>query len=306
MNIVLTGYSGFIGNYFLKYLSKNNSNNIFLLGRKKISNYKFAYWDLDKKNVSESLFHNIDILFHFASIAHTSENKINSFYNKIFNHNYKATIYLANLSVKFNLKKFVFISSTKALDPDFINLDIKQLKKLKTKNIYGKIKRITELELQNIFINSKTKLFLIRPSLVYGPNVKGNLNSLKNYIYKSPIVILPAFKNKRNLIHIDNLIYSIDFIVFKKKLDFVEYTFADDNIYSFFEISKAINLLYKKRIFYVTIPNFLLKFLLYMNIFFKNNLINKIFSDDVYLTTNLKQYEFNQVRKIENFYETDF
>ena len=49
MKIILTGYSGFIGSYFLKHLSKDKSYEIYLLGRKKINNYKFHYWTLKKK-----------------------------------------------------------------------------------------------------------------------------------------------------------------------------------------------------------------------------------------------------------------
>ena len=46
----------------------------------------FFYLVINTFNISigsENFFNNIDILFHFASIAHTSEKNINSFYNKI-------------------------------------------------------------------------------------------------------------------------------------------------------------------------------------------------------------------------------
>lgn len=305
MKILLTGYSGYIGSYFLNYLSKNKLYDIYLLGRKKNKKYQYEYWDLDKRNISNKFFLNTEMLFHFAAIAHTTNKKKQYFYKKLMSQNYEATIYLANLSIKFNLKKFIFISSTKSLDDEFKNLNIDQLKVLNTKNNYGKIKRITELMLENIFIKSKTKLFIIRPALVYGPNVKGNLYFLKIYISKSPCIILPYIKNTRTLIHIDNLVESIYFVVIKKNLDLVCYTFCDNDFYSFFEIVNAINIIINKKIIYIRIPNYFLKLILYFNLKFKIKFIKQIFGDEIYRKTDIKKHGYKQVMKIENFNDTN-
>jgi nucleoside-diphosphate-sugar epimerase len=305
MKILLTGYSGFIGSFFLNYLSKNKKLSIHLLGRKKIGDYKFQYWNLDNRKITKSFFLGTDVFFHFASIAHTDIKPIKTLKQKIIKYNYEASIYLANISKNLEVKKFVFISSTKSIDKSFENLSIDQLKKLKTNNIYGKIKKITEIELQNIFFKSKTKLVIIRPSLVYGPNVKGNLLFLKNYISKSPIVILPLINNRRNLIHIDNLIKSIDFVVFKKKLNIMIFTFSDTNTYSFYEITKSINLTYKRKIIYIKFPKVFLYLIKRFNYFFKINLINKIFTDEIYNNTDLKKFGYNDTKRMENLNETN-
>lgn len=306
MKIVLTGYSGFIGNCFLNFLSKNKLNSIYLLGRKKINKYNYEYWDLANRNISSEFIKNTDVLIHFASIAHTNYKKKHDFKRNIFTQNYDSTIYLANLSISLNLKKFVFISSTKSLDNEFKKLSISQLKKLNTNNFYGKIKRITEMELQKIFLKTKTKLLIIRPSLVYGPQAKGNLLFLKNYISKSPLVILPYINNKRSLIHIDNLIKSIDFVVFKNKLDINNYTFADDNDYSFHEICVSINRFYKKKILFIKIPTFILKYISLFAKFFRINHIDKIYTNEIYEKTDIKKYGYKDCKKIKDYNESSF
>ena len=54
------------------------------------------------------------------------------------------------------------------------------------------------------------EVVVIRPPLVYGPNVKGNLASIISWIKKGVPLPLGAIENKRSLIALDNL---VDFIL---------------------------------------------------------------------------------------------
>lgn len=305
MKIILTGYSGFVGTSFLKYLSKNSFYKIYLLGRKKILNYNYQYWDLNKVKINNNFFEKTEIIFHFSSIAHTNESNKNKFYKKLYSLNYLGTIFLAKKIINKNVKKFVFISSIKSLDPDFRNLNIENLKNLKTKNIYGKIKRMTEIKLQEIFNNTDIKLYILRLPLVYGPNVKGNLFYIKNYISKFPIVLLPQINNKKSLIHIDNLIKSIEYLVISKNIQNTYFNLSDDNNYSFRQIADGINNSYNKFILYIPFPKYILKLLKYLNSKFQISIIDKLFADEIFEKNDLKEYGFKNNMKIENFNQTN-
>ena len=47
---------------------------------------------------------------------------------------------------------------------------------------------------------------IVRPSLVYGPDVKGNLSMMMSWIDKGRFPPLPEIRNCRSMIHVDDLV----------------------------------------------------------------------------------------------------
>src|SRR5690625_7368466 len=66
----------------------------------------------------------------------------------------------------------------------------------------GKIKWEAEKGIKKLKYNT-FKVVNIRPPMIYGKGSKGNYPRLAAFAKKSPI--FPDFKNKRSMIHIDNL-----------------------------------------------------------------------------------------------------
>ncbi|MFL2818435.1 MAG: SDR family oxidoreductase [Candidatus Puniceispirillales bacterium] len=62
--------------------------------------------------------------------------------------------------------------------------------------MYGKTKREAELQLLKVSEESGMHVSIIRPSLVYGPFVKGNLKSMMLGIKKGWFPPLPKTDNK--------------------------------------------------------------------------------------------------------------
>ena len=75
--------------------------------------------------------------------------------------------------------------------------------------IYGKSKREAEIKLLKIGKEYGMHVSIIRPSLVYGPNVKGNLQLMLSGIKKGWFPPLPEIGNKRSMIHVDDLVRAI-------------------------------------------------------------------------------------------------
>lgn len=72
---------------------------------------------------------------------------------------------------------------------------------------YGQTKLAEELVLRSISKENENEVVIIRPPLVYGPGVKGNLRSLLILVDKGlPFPHSALNKNKRNYVTLSNLI----------------------------------------------------------------------------------------------------
>ena len=98
--------------------------------------------------------------------------------------NFDVTVRLANKASTSGVEKFVFVSSVKASGAPFLEKCMTESDQVEPKDEYGASKRKSELELIKISQKSNMKISIVRPSLVYGPNVKGNLNEMMFAIKK--------------------------------------------------------------------------------------------------------------------------
>ena len=200
MKILITGSSGFIGYHLADLLSKKNkvlgidnhnnyySENIkkkrlFLL--KKNKNFTFKKINLKNKNSLEEIFKKFkpEVVYHCAgqpgviySLKNPKSYKIN---------NIIVTKIICDLSKKYNIKKFLFASSSSVYG-DQKKFPIKENFKLNPKNPYAKTKLRSEKIIISTFNNSKIAFVIFRFFTVYGPFGRPDmfihkfLNSLKN------------------------------------------------------------------------------------------------------------------------------
>jgi len=75
--------------------------------------------------------------------------------------------------------------------------------------IYGETKREAELRLLEITQQSNMHVAIVRPALVYGPKVKGNLQLMCSGIEKGWFPPLPETGNRRSMIHVDDLVQAL-------------------------------------------------------------------------------------------------
>ena len=199
MNFLLTGASGFIGSRLINAIN----DNIILLSRNKNSSFQTIICDFEKDEIPSNVFKNIDVVIHLAGVSHDlgDASKIESRYRKV---NIDATIKLATLASNNHVKRFVFISSVKAGGKPISGRCRQEDEQDSPDGIYGSTKREAELAILEIEKNSNMSVVVIRPSLVYGPNVKGNLNLMMLGIKKGWFPPLPLTNNKRSMIHVDD------------------------------------------------------------------------------------------------------
>lgn len=149
------------------------------------------------------------MVLNVAGIAHqriTKENESN--YYKV---NRDLAIDLANKARNDGVKHFIQISTMSVFGIDKGKID--KNTPCNPINAYGKSK----LEADDAIYKMKNDLFnitIVRPPMVYGPNCKGNCNSLKKLARLIPY--FPSFDNKRSMIFIDNLSQFIMIIINKE------------------------------------------------------------------------------------------
>ena len=161
--VLITGAAGSIGSELSRQVLNFNPKKVLFLDQdetgifnllKEIENFLSdkskiipVIADITDKNKINSIFENLkpDIVFHAAAYKHVplmQENPDEAVKNNIF-----GTKILAELSVKHNAEKFVFISTDKAVNPT---------------SVMGATKRVGEMICQSAGSESKTKFVSVR------------------------------------------------------------------------------------------------------------------------------------------------
>lgn len=125
--------------------------------------------------------------------------------------NVQGTLNLAEQAVKAGVLRFVYISSITvngeqtAPNIPFHSEDIPA-----PENVYGISKFEAELGLLALARNTGLEVVIIRPTLDYGPGVKGNFASMLGWVRKGIPLPLGAVNNTRSLVALENLVDFID------------------------------------------------------------------------------------------------
>tara|TARA_B110000263_G_C15291862_1_gene503745 strand:+ start:1154 stop:2059 length:906 start_codon:yes stop_codon:yes gene_type:complete len=296
----ITGATGFVGQRLVKALD----GEIRVLSRTRQSNYETVICDLQSDAIPNDSLNGVDTVFHLAGIAHDirDESKIKELYQKV---NIDATIQLAELAIKSGVKNFLFISSVKAGGLTIFGKCLSEEDQGEPDSIYGQTKREAEIKLLEMSRNSNMHISIIRPSLVYGPNIKGNLELMLSGVKKGWFPSLPETGNKRSMIHVDDLVRAI-LLVVKDNHTNGEIFIATDGIpYSSREIYNAMRDVAGKSIQKWSVPKILFDIVGLVSPHIKYK-INKLLGDECYSSGKLEALGFEARRTLKEMNETDF
>ena len=152
--------------------------------------------------------------------------------------------------------------------------------------IYGKTKREAELKLLKIGRTSGMHVSIVRPALVYGPNVKGHLKLMLSAIESGWFPPLPETGNKRSLIHVDDVVRAILLVADDDRANGEIFIATDGVPYSSREIYDTMCIVNGKKTPKWSVPKFLFDFfsIINSNVKFKvNKLDNTKVNVDEYL-----------------------
>jgi len=300
LTTLITGATGFIGRRLISAVD----GEIRVLSRAAHSDLETVICDLQSSVISDNTLDNIDTVFHLAGFAHDMRDpsKIVDLYYKV---NVSATVQLAELAVKSGVKRFVFVSSIKAGGISTPKKCINENDQIDPEGIYGKTKREAELRLLKIGKESGMHISIIRPSLVYGPDVKGNLKSMLLGVEKGWFPPLPETGNKRSMIHVDDLVRAILLVADDDRANGEIFIATDGIPHSSRYIYNAMCSALDKSIPKWSVPKTLFDIASLVSSQIKYK-INKLLGDECYSSAKLEALGFKAKKSLKDMNETDF
>lgn len=207
--IAITGSSGFVGSRLTKIIL-SHTNKIRCLGRRKLSFIRnenfYKGWITPEGDYSDFLI-GVSVIIHSAARVHVMNDESINPLEKFREVNTKGTLSFARQASRAGVKRFIFISSIKVNGESTANGSLfSSQDEYQPEDPYGVSKAEAETGLLLIAKETGMEVVIIRPTLVYGPGVKGNfLNLLK--LSKLPISLpFGLINNKRSMVYLGNLV----------------------------------------------------------------------------------------------------
>jgi UDP-glucose 4-epimerase len=253
IKVLVTGANGFIGNHLVNMLL-NEQFSVRALVRTPEKRNQFSgeveifNADLTQPHTLRNVCEGVSTVFHLAGLAHAwSEDKV-GFAEKHMRVNYHGTENLLNEALKSCVEHFVYFSSVKA-DED---------------TPYGSAKRKAE---ELLLLKSRSygiHVTILRPSLVYGPNWKGNLHSMMSAIDKGYFIPLPETHNRRSMVSIEDICQAALLAANNPQANGKIYFVTDGKDYSTRQLYEAMCVALGKSVPKWYLPLFMFKLLAWM------------------------------------------
>lgn len=202
MKVIVTGSNGFVGQAVMPYLMHKNIDVEGIERRAResafplhiVPDFEAADWGIVLKGA--------DAVVHMAARAHQMGEKKNAVTDQLyFSANRDVTIALAEAAEKAGVKHFIFISSIAAVpfDPE-----IPQEKEVQARwGTYG----LSKWQAEDALLKRKgsMKVSVIRPPLIYGPGVKGNMATLIKLASKPYPLPFGCLTDRKSFLYVGNL-----------------------------------------------------------------------------------------------------
>jgi len=208
MKCLVTGASGFIGRGLLPSLKKAGhiaAQASRAYPEKNIDLLTFSVGHISGHTDWTLAVANQDVVIHLANRAHSFNHKEANALSEYRKVNVDGTLNLAKQASEAGAKRFIYLSSIKVngertSDHAFRCDDVPA-----PEDHYGISKWEAEQGLKKLCEELAMELVIIRPPLVYGPGVKGNLQKLTQAIDSGLPLPLGGMTNRRDLISLYNL-----------------------------------------------------------------------------------------------------
>jgi nucleoside-diphosphate-sugar epimerase len=207
MKILITGSNGFLGQYLSPFLTEKgysvlaHTRKAQTFDHPNISNINFDLND----NLDNIELNQVEIIIHCAGRAHVMNETAKSPLEAYRQINVQGTLNLAQKAVESGVKRFIYLSSIKVNGELTTTQAFQPNDDVHTDDPYGLSKYEAEQALLELSKNTGLEVVIIRPVLIYGPNVKANFKSMVDLASKKLPLPIGCLHNKRSMVSIYNL-----------------------------------------------------------------------------------------------------
>ncbi len=234
-NVLVTGGTGFIGGFLLPEL-KRHAGSVRVLTRQRDTRSAgpapvLHVGDLADAGSLRNAVREIDTVFHLAGYAHATSRPYPEELERHRRINLEGSLNLYRAAADSGVRRFVFVSSVKAVGED-PHRCLDEYSAVSPSDPYGRIKREIELRLLESAARDGVEVVIVRPALVYGPGVKGNLAAMLRWIDRGLFPPMPDTGNIRSMISVHDLVDALIAAAVSPHAAGKAYILTDDEAYS--------------------------------------------------------------------------
>ena len=208
MKILVTGASGFIGNFLLDAL-RDAAHEVRAASRSRVEKQGIDYVSAPElgpdANWSRAL-NGVDVVIHLAGRAHVPSKNADAETDEVyFRINTEGTRALAEQAAAAGANHFVFLSSCHAVAAES-EVQITEKTQSNPLTAYGHSKLEAERAIPKALSNTACAWTILRPPLVYGKGNKANFGLLLKLVKSGIPLPLASVRNRRSFIYVENLV----------------------------------------------------------------------------------------------------
>jgi len=212
MRVLVTGATGFVGVHLCRALEAAG-HAVTAAARRDVADEvsAAARWvnvgDLGPETDWRPALVGVDAVMHIAARTHVlkeTATDADAAYRRV---NVDATERLVAQAATAGVKRFVYLSSVKASGENSVpGTPLTDSDPPRPEDAYGRTKLAAEQLILRAAEAAGMNAAVLRPPLIYGPGIKGNLLTLFNAIDKGVPLPLGSVANKRSLVYVGNLV----------------------------------------------------------------------------------------------------
>jgi len=210
--VLVTGANGFVGQRLVSVLleqsyvvncaqrSQPNKNDM------RAGCEYFAVGDVTEKPDWATPLMGVDCVVHLAARVHVMQETVTDPLAAFRKANVTATLELATAAIRAKVRRFIYISTIKVNGEQTDGCAFTEKDAVNPTDPYARSKFEAEQGLMKLAKESDMEVVIIRPVLIYGPGVKGNVLRLLQLIEKGWPLPFKGIRNQRSLLALDNLV----------------------------------------------------------------------------------------------------
>jgi nucleoside-diphosphate-sugar epimerase len=165
--------------------------------------------DIGPETKWQGLLDGVGCVIHLAARTHVPLERTEADLAEYRRINVESTVPLAQAAAAAGVRRFVFMSSVKVNGESTPMGPFTENDAPRPEDAYGISKWEAEQAVMRIAHTRPMEAVVLRPPLVYGPGVKGNVLRLLNVVSRAWPLPLASIRNKRSLIFVGNLVDAI-------------------------------------------------------------------------------------------------